>query len=311
MRKSVLRRTVGSPRNFAKQNSTTVPESRSVPSKFAIRASDANKFTVAFDDGNFVPLLAAASDERVSYYESRYAVFRSPEYQGFEALADGMNVDMSYCPRYVIAAPVRGVGALVKTGEGTLVMGKGRKFTSASTALYITEANIATLTEESGVVTVQNAGGVVVAEGAVEIEAGATDANSAFTVHSGAALDLGGNAVSVGKIGGTGTVTDGSLRTVTFGAVGDDDETPVFENVTFSGRVTVDFGCDAEHPAVKGRQYKVAKLGVGASGLATGASARAMNTGDEVLARAVLTVDAEGNVTAAPETKSGILIIVR
>lgn len=224
-----------------------------------------------------------------------------------------MNVDMSACSRYTIACPVRGDGALVKTGSGVLVMGTGRTFASGYTGNYYRDATVTNSANvvESGVVTVQNAGGVVVAEGAVELEVGATDAGSAFTVEAGATLDLAGNSVSVGKVAGAGTVSDGTLSAVTL--VASDGVVPTFEDVAFAGAITVDFGCDQENPAEK-RAYSVAALGSGASGkLVPGASVNcpAVNTGVGRWTHATVRVGMDGTVTATPASHACTVLIIR
>ena len=277
---------------------------------YNVTASDSVKFTVAFDGGSFVPKQSATINTTEAR-NSRHAIFRSPEYQGFKVLAGGMNVDMSNSPRYVIAAPVRGTGALVKTGSGTLVMGTGRTYETTAYHNYWHNDGTASIVE-SGVVTVQNAGGVVVREGAVEIESGATDANSAFTVESGATLDLAGNTVSVGTVSGAGTVdgNGGVLRAVTLKPVQDGGDLPSFEDVSFGGRsVTVDF--EGVAGPVKGRQFLVAHIGSGVSGIGDGTVAKVANAGDEGIETAVLSIDSGGNVYARPTSSSGLILFVR
>ena len=277
----------------------------------SLTATAETNFKMSFDGGVFKPLLANASDSRTAL-ECRYLVMRSPEYQGLVATDGGMNVDMSACSRYTINCPVRGDGALVKTGSGVLVMGTGRTFASGYTGTYYKDATVTNSADvvESGVVTVQNAGGVVVREGSVELETGATDAASAFTVEAGATLDLAGNSVSVGKVAGAGTVSGGTLSAVTL--VASDGDVPTFTDVAFAGSVTVDFGCDAEGPADKSKYYKVATLGANVTGkLTDGMLLDAANTGNVNLHKARIAVDGSGNVTAKPATGNGFTIVIK
>lgn len=269
--------------------------------------TEASKFTMVFDGGVFAPAVQAGVG-------SRYCVMRAPELQGFVAAQGGMVVDMANCPRYVIACPVRGSGALLKTGSGTLVMGTGRNFNYAGSGVY-TDNDVTNSAKfvESGVATVQNAGGVVVRDGAVEVERDATDTNSCFTVDAGATLDLVGNSVAVGIVKGAGTVANGGFSAVTFAAATSADTVPTVSDIAFSGKVFVDFGCDAEHPAEHGTTYFIARLCEGVTGLRVGDErfVPARNTGDENYGKAKLAVRADGVVTAQPVPDAPTVVYVR
>lgn len=272
----------------------------------AVTATAKKNLTVSFDNGSFIPTLAAYSPERAAYLECRTAIFRNPQYQGFEARAGGMNVPMDKCSRYTIAAPVRGVGALVKTGAGTLVLGRCRTMAVGSSILKdasVTEANCPYV----DVVTVQNAGGVHVAEGTVELEAGATDTNSTFTVDAGCTLDLAGHVVTLGAVRGAGEVSGGTIDAIRLRALADGEAAATLKNVDVR-KVFVDFAGAAADDTVR-----LAKLGSGVTGvLQPGGTfvARAVNCADSALRRATCVVDADGNVTATP-TSAGLLLLVR
>ena len=274
--------------------------------------SETRRLQITFDGGTLIPAIPDASDERSAWKECRAALFYKPEHQGFAAGADGMFVDMSSCSRYMIAAPVRGEGALVKTGAGTLVLGKGRmpaaKYTEAG---FVTEASFADETKvvESGVVTVQNAGGVRIAEGTVELEAGATDTNSTFEVAADCTLDLAGSTVALGAVKGAGMVEDGTISTFVMKPLADGEEAATLKDVAV-GKAFVDFGGAAD----KKTAVRLVRLGTGVTGaLSKGTTFRvkAFNTGDAELRYAQCAVDADGLVTATATTSPGLIFIVR
>ena len=273
----------------------------------SVSVTDANKFTMVFDGGSLIPTVPAGVG-------SRYCVMRAPKYQGFVVASGGMNVDMANCPRYVICCPIRGDGALVKTGAGTLVMGTGRNFNYNGSGIY-TDNDVTNTTKfvASGIVTVQNAGGVFVNEGAVEIEADATDANSRFTIAADASLDLAGNTVAVGSVGGGGTVSNGGFAAITFRAVTTPEAAPIFQNVAFPAKPLVDFDCDTLHPADSGFTYCVGRLGTGTTGLSIGESriVHAVNSGDPERRYARIEVRQDGIMTARLTAGCGTTLLVR
>ena len=272
-----------------------------------VSVTDANKFTMVFNGGSLIPTVPAGVG-------SRYCVMWAPQYQGFVAASGGMNVDMANCPRYVICCPIRGDGALIKTGSGTLVMGTGRNFNYNGSGIY-TDNDVTNTTKfvASGIVTVQNAGGVFVNEGAVEIEADATDANSRFTIAADASLDLAGNTVAVGSVGGGGTVSNGGFAAIPFRAVTTPEAAPIFQNVAFPAKPPVDFDCDTLHPADSGFTYCVGRLGTGTTGLSIGESriVHAVNSGDPERRYARIEVRADGTVTARLTAGCGTTLLVR
>ncbi len=273
--------------------------------------SESRRLRFIFDGGIFKPLLVDATDARKGLWECRTSVFYAPEYQGFWAGTDGMNVDMSACSRYTIASPVRGEGELVKTGSGTLVMGKGIKpTTSYKNCDKVTEEDL--VNEQyfvaSGVVTVQNAGGVRVAEGTVELEAGATDTNSTFTVESSCTLALEGNTVALGALKGAGTVSGGTISMLALKPLADSEDAVTLSDITVN-KAVIDFGGSAD----KDTTVRLVKLGSNVSGaLSAGSTFRlkAVNTGNSGLNGATCTVDSNGLITAKASA-SGLLMIVR
>ncbi len=273
--------------------------------------SESRRLRLIFDGGIFKPLLVDATDARAILWECRTAVFYAPEYQGFWAGADGMNVDMSACSRYTIAAPIRGEGELVKTGTGTLVMGKGLKpTTDFKNCDYITEEMLVNekYFAASEVVTVQNAGGVRIAEGTVELEAGATDTNSTFTVESGCTVDLADNTVALGALKGAGTVSGGTISMLALKPLADGEDAVTLSDVTIN-KAVIDFGGAAD----KNTTVRLVKLGSNVSGaLSAGSTFRlkAVNTGVAGLNGAICTVDSDGLITAQA-SPSGLLLIIR
>lgn len=272
--------------------------------------SEARRLRFVFDGGSLVPLIPDADDTRTAMWECRTAVFYAPEYQGFWAGANGMTVDMSSSSRYTIAAPVRGEGELVKTGSGTLVLGKGIKpSTSFKSVDYISEEQLANekYIIASDIVTVQNAGGVRIAEGTVELGEGATDTNSTFTVEAGCTLDLAGNTVALGALKGAGTVSGGTISNLALKPLADDEDAATLTDITVK-KAVVDFGGAAD----KNITVRLIRLGDNVTGALAGSTFRlkAVNTGDSGLKVAECTVDSDGLVTAKA-TPSGMLLIVR
>lgn len=272
----------------------------------AVTATAKKNLTVSFDNGSFIPALPDFSAARADYLECRTAIFRNPQYQGFEARAGGMNVPMDECGRYTIAAPVRGVGTLVKTGVGTLVLGRCRTMAVGDSIRKDTS-----VTESScpyvDVVTVQNAGGVHVAEGKVELEAGATDTNSTFTVDAGCTLDLAGHAVTLGAVKGGGEVSGGTIDAIRLRALADGEAAVTFNDVDVK-KVFVDFAGAAPDDTV--RLVKAGRFVAGVLKPGSSFMARAVNCSNPAFGKAACTVDADGNVTAKP-TKKGLALIVR
>ena len=279
---------------------------------YDLKASSAKKFVYSFDGGIFKPTITTADSSRTdAYKECRYAIFKAPGYQGFEAGVRGMTVDMGECARYTIAAPVRGVGVIEKVGSGVLVLGTGRTFADGCTTLLGFNDNDVTndlaKVVESGVVTVQNAGGVHVAEGTVEVESGATDTSSCFTVDAGCTVDLAGNVVELGALKGEGEVSGGTISKICFKPLAEGESAATLKDVSV-GKVYVDFG----GAAVGKTSYRIAKVGTGVTGTMAGKTfrAKAVNTGDATLKAADCTVDDAGNVFATP-VPLGLLIMVR
>ena len=276
---------------------------------YDLKASDTKKFVYSFDGGIFKPTITTADSSRTdAYKECRYAIFKFPAYQGFEAGAGGMTVDMSECARYTIAAPVRGVGAIKKVGSGVLVLGTGRTFADGYTGVRGFNDNDVANTAKvvaSGVVTVQNAGGVQVAEGTVEVEAGATGTNSCFTVASGCTVDLAGNTVELGMLKGEGVVSGGTIAQICFKPLADGESAATLENVAVQ-KGFVDLAGVAP-----GETVRIAKIGRGVTGAMAGASFRlkAVNAarGEK---GAECAVDGDGNVTATA-VASGLLVIFK
>jgi len=272
--------------------------------------SPTHRLCLAFDGGVFIPAVANYDASRDERYECRTVIFHKPEYQGFEARAGGMRVDMSACSRYTIAAPVRGVGELVKMGAGTLVLGKGLAFAPENTyceALKEPWLTNTTRVVTSGVVTVQNAGGVHVAEGSVEVESGATDMNSTFTVDADCAVDLAGNTVELGMLKGAGVVRNGTIAKIQFKPLADGETAAELTDVAVN-KAYVDFAGVADPMAVR----TIARLGANVTGVLSGTSFRlkARNTGLQGYTVAECTVDDDGVVTAKA-VPSGLMLLVR
>ena len=147
----------------------------------------------------------------------------------------------------------------------------------------------------------------IVAEGTVEVEAGATDMNSSFTVDAGCTVDLAGNTVVLGALKGEGEVSGGTISQICFKPLAEGESAATLKDVSV-GKVYVDFGGAAAGKTA----YRIAKVGTGVTGTMAGKTfrAKAVNTGDATLKAADCTVDDAGNVFATP-VLTGLLLMVR
>ena len=152
------------------------------------------------------------------------------ERQGFTVEDGGLEVAIADGVNHYITFPVRGVGAVVKTGAG---------------ALYMTESySLETSSEQK---LLQHTGGTVVSNGTLVVDGSlVADGAKSFEIAEGAALDLNETTLAGATVSGAGVVTNGTLSAATIAY--DADAALTFEDVAFNGALTVDFGCTAENP---------------------------------------------------------------
>ena len=220
----------------------------------------------------------------------------------------GMEANITTGFTYTFAAPMRGEGAVRKTGAGTIVIAKGRKPAADDTRLIFNPEDYANL-PLSGVTTLQNAGGLVWEEGGLEIESGALDTCSRLTL-CGQTLDFQNQTdIRCGVISGRGTVANASFAALVLAPVADGADTPLFDGVAFTGLPLVDFMASSEAPATLGSAVRVARV-ANAQGLPNSFVTKASNTGLDGIRSAKCTVDSEGWVWAAP-VQMGFILSVR
>ncbi|MBR4259217.1 MAG: autotransporter-associated beta strand repeat-containing protein [Kiritimatiellae bacterium] len=187
--------------------------------------SDNSKGTLStvFDGGIF-EVNASTAEQNC---RSRMA---QSERQGFTVEDGGLEVAIADGVNHYITFPVRGVGAVVKTGAG---------------ALYMTESySLETSSEQK---LLQHTGGTVVSNGTLVVDGSlVADGAKSFEIAEGATLDLNETTLASATISGAGVVTNGTLSAATIAY--DADAALTFEDVAFNGALTVDFGCTAENP---------------------------------------------------------------
>ena len=212
------------------------------------------------------------------------------ERQGFTVEDGGLEVAIADGVNHYITFPVRGVGAVVKTGAG---------------ALYMTESySLETSSEQK---LLQHTGGTVVSNGTLVVDGSlVADGAKSFEVCAGAVLDMSGTVIAGATISGSGVVTNGTLSAATIAY--DEDALPTFTDVTFDGTLTVDFGKTADDPL----DMAAAKAGIVVAHYTGDApvnlKVRAVNTG---IARARATVACENGNVLAKMTQTGFYVIIR
>ena len=212
------------------------------------------------------------------------------ERQGFTVEDGGLEVAIADGVNHYITFPVRGVGAVVKTGAG---------------ALYMTESySLETSSEQK---LLQHTGGTVVSNGTLVVDGSlVADGAKSFEVAEGATLDLNETTLAGATVSGAGVVTNGTLSAATIAY--DEDALPTFTDVTFDGTLTVDFDKTDEDPLDK----TAAKAGIVVAHYTGEAPAnlrvKSVNTGIERVRTAVV---CEGGDVIAKMTQSGFVVIIR
>jgi len=214
------------------------------------RHTQTTNHTIRLDNGT-LELLASGSPNLVD-----------PQKRQVEICAAGGTVRVDGSTRFAFTFPIKGPGALTKTGSGELVIAVGREIT-------LEEGPSGTLSEsgtgDSGLVTAQWSGLTTVSEGTMTFEETASIAGRSFVVADGATLDLGGYSGSLVAVSGGGTLRNATVQNMRIYAPRP-DETPVAIDldVTLSGRVVVDFGVtNSESIARPAGPVPVARLGSG------------------------------------------------
>lgn len=194
-------------------------------------------FTVLVDGGT-LEILASGATKLVDPQKRQVEMGESG---GTVCVGDGLS--------YAFRFPIKGAGALTKTGAGELVVGVGSNYNGSA----------------SGLVTGQWTGLTTVAEGTLTFEETESVAGRAFAVAEGATLDLGGYTGALAAVSGAGKVRNATVTGLKIQAARP-DETPVMTelDMTLSGRVMVDFGVPkTEEIARPAEPVPVAKLAPG------------------------------------------------
>lgn len=175
---------------------------------------------VVFDGGKFSILAHNTELETQSMWNANKG-------SGFNSIGAGLELQIPDTCIHSFNFPIYGGGSVTKTGAGTFKLVAPRK---------------------AGEKLLQYTGGTIVSNGTFVIDGSlVADDSKAFTVASGAVLDLNGTPLSGATLSGAGTVTNGTLSAATIpynattGAL-------TFSDVAFDGVLTVDFGCTAENP---------------------------------------------------------------
>ena len=170
---------------------------------------------VVFDGGKFSILAHNTELETQSMWNANKG-------SGFNSIRAGLELQIPDTCIHSFNFPIYGGGSVTKTGAGTFKLVSPR---SADEKLL------------------QYTGGTIVSNGTFVIDGSlVADDSKAFTVASGAVLDLNGTMLSGATLSGAGTVTNGTLSAATIpynakaGAL-------TFSGVAFDGVLTVDFGC--------------------------------------------------------------------
>lgn len=159
--------------------------------------------------------------------------------QGMRILNGGLTLNTTSNVFYHCGLPIRGTGALIKTGPGTAVFGQAIEFQPNNTTNWLT-----------AIPTLQQTGGTVIQQGTLILAAGGTTTTNAMTIASGAVLDLSGETTTLGNIAGGGTITHGSL-TATY--IFSEGTLLNFEDIA-EATITVDFGRAADQPMPTGKK---------------------------------------------------------
>ena len=191
-------------------------------------------FGFVFDDGIWETGTAA----------EQLLAFNNVRYWTMTVASGGLEMPVAAGRIVTLARDITGTGALVKSGDGTLVI---------RTKLY-DGFNVGNDKE-----TLCCTGGARVKGGILKVQADAVSDNLPMVVESGGILDLDGSTQNFSSVSGEGTVRNGSISQLTMkygSSITLDDVTSP------SARVYVDFGKTSENPLVEPfpKNVKVATL---------------------------------------------------
>lgn len=198
-----------------------------------------------------------------------------------------------------VETPFTGVGTFTKTGTGTVW------FDTAKTIADSPGQEKVGPTNELERIVTMDAAGLAVQEGVVIVSNGTIRADAAVEVGADGILDLSNSEVTLGSLGGTGTVRNGTIPNLRLAMGGGDafaSSDLTFENCTLLGKAKV--VVEGAQPRL-GTAYKIGKW-VGAG--APVGSWRVLGAGGNV--RMTVTADADGNLTGTFE-HVGLLLMVK
>lgn len=139
------------------------------------------------------------------------SIMCKPQYQGVWTEGDGMTFSVAAGAVSTWTIPIRGDGGLVKTGAGELVFAGVRDMTNWP---YKTVDGVNYFDYQYNETDMPNGwyeGVTEVREGKLTLTAGSITNTAVVTVGPSGTLDLGGNSIAFEKIGGSGTVANGTL----------------------------------------------------------------------------------------------------
>ena len=146
------------------------------------------------------------------FLSSGTSMMARPQYQYARTEGAGMTVSVAEGAVQKFTFPIRGNGGFVKTGGGELVFTDVRDFTAWSPQVVIDGVGYFNLQyNETGMQLGQYEGVTEVREGKLTLTAGSITNTAVVTVGPSGTLDLGGNSIAFEKIGGSGTVANGTL----------------------------------------------------------------------------------------------------
>ena len=183
-----------------------------------MESSHAEGVRFLFDNGVFQPTMDGTM------------LFRNDDKHFVEFGAGGGIFEVNDGITYTVARPLTGVGGLTKTGAGTLVLGA-----TLVDAGSVTNATNLTAGDYDGMTRV--------AAGTLAVSTGTLRSTAQVAVNADATLDLGASPVALGKLSGTGTVTNGTLAAAIIAPGENDGDIATFtvDGLDFTGTT---FQCD-------------------------------------------------------------------
>lgn len=189
-----------------------------------------------------------------------------------------------------------GAGGMSFSSTGTLRFSRRQQLDSAGNPV-----------DSADPVTLGFTGPLVMKQGTLIVDPLAASPQSTIILESGTALDLNGETVALGAVGGTGTVRNGRIDGKLTLKPGEGLVT-IAADCALPARLAVDFGRMAADPLDLKGSYPVAKF----AGLSSGTyNVRVSGTGLDGKYRGTLTVGPDGTATVSDIGASGFVILVR